>query len=133
MADKAFFDTNVLLYLLSADTGKADRAEELLAGGGSVSVQVLNEFASVASRKLRMAWDEIEEALGSVREACGVEPLSLSTHDAALKLAPRYNLSFYDALIAAAAHACGCTILYSEDMHDGLVIERTLTIRNPFR
>ena len=133
MATKAFFDTNVLLYLLSADGAKADRAEDLLAGGGCVSVQVLNEFASVASRKLRMTWDEIEEALGAVREACGVEPLSLSTHDAALKFARRYNLSFYDALIAAAAHASECTILYSEDMHDGLVIDRTLTIRNPFR
>ena len=49
-----FFDTNVVLHLLSADTAKADRAEELLALGGTISVQVLNEFVAVASRKLRM-------------------------------------------------------------------------------
>ena len=49
---KPFLDTNVVLYLLSADAAKADRAEELLAGGGIISVQVLNEFAAVASRKL---------------------------------------------------------------------------------
>ena len=49
-----FFDTNVLLYLLSKDTAKADRAEILLASGGVISVQVLNEFASVASRKLAL-------------------------------------------------------------------------------
>ena len=46
-----FFDTNVLLYLLSADAAKADRAEELLAIGGTISVQVLNEFADVASQQ----------------------------------------------------------------------------------
>ena len=51
---KSFFDTNVALYLLSADTAKTDRAEELLSTGGTISVQVLNEFAAVASRKLRM-------------------------------------------------------------------------------
>ena len=47
-AAENFFDTNVILYLLSADTGKADRAEVLLTAGGTISVQVLNEFASVA-------------------------------------------------------------------------------------
>ena len=59
-----FFDTNVVLYLLSADTAKADRAEELLARGGTISVQVLNEFVAVASRKLRMSWIEMRESAG---------------------------------------------------------------------
>ena len=45
---KAFFDTNVLLYLLSEDAAMADRAEEIIAIGGVISVQILNEFASVA-------------------------------------------------------------------------------------
>jgi predicted nucleic acid-binding protein len=49
---ETFFDTNVLLYLLSEDAAKADRAEELIANGGVISVQVLNEFAVVASRKV---------------------------------------------------------------------------------
>ena len=60
---KAFFDTNVLLYLLSGDEARADRAEETIAGGGIVSVQVLNEFASVAARKLGMSWVDIQEIL----------------------------------------------------------------------
>jgi predicted nucleic acid-binding protein len=81
----AFFDTNVVLYLLSADAAKADRAEELLAAGGTISVQVLN------------------------------------------------GLSVYGSLIAAAALLAGCKTLYSEDMQDGQVIERKLTIRNPFK
>ena len=132
-AGEDFFDTHVLLYLLSADAAKADRAEELLAGGGMVSVQVLNEFASVASRKLRMPWTEIREVLAQVRAVCVVEPMNLETHDAALRVAERYGLSICDALIVAAALQAGCKTLQSEDMQDGQLIDRKLTIRNPFR
>lgn len=128
-----FFDTNVVLYLLSADPAKADRAEELLAIGGIISVQVLNEFAAVASRKLGMSWPEIREVLAQIRVVCPVEPISADTHDRALQVVERYGLSIYGALIVAAALMAGCTTLYSEDMQDGQVIERQLTIRNPFR
>ena len=61
-ATAAFFDTNVLLHLLSADTAKADRAEELLANGGTISVQVLNELVTLARGQLRMEWDAIDGA-----------------------------------------------------------------------
>ncbi len=131
-AGEDFFDTNVVLYLLSADTAKADRAEELLALGGTISVQVLNEFAAVASRKLRMSWTEIREVLAQVRAVCAVEPLTLETHERALRIAVRYRLSIYDALIVAAALLAKCQTLHSEDMQDGQVVERQLTIRNPF-
>lgn len=129
---EVFFDTNVILYLLSADIAKADRAEELLAVGGIVSVQVLNEFTAVASRKLRMTWAEIREVLAQIRMVCPVEAMTADTHDRALMVAERYGLSFYDALIVAAALLAGCKTLYSEDMQDGQVIERQITIRNPF-
>lgn len=128
---RAFFDTNVLIYLLSADSTKADRAETLMAAGGTVSVQVLNEFVAVATRKLGMRLAEIREVLAATRALCTVEPLTIATHDLALDLSERLNLSFYDALIVAAAAAANCTVLYSEDMQDGQRIE-SLTIRNPF-
>jgi len=127
-----FLDTNVVLYLLSADTVKADRAEELLAIGGLISVQVLNEFAAVASRKLKMSWSEIRDVLAQVRAVCPVEPMSIETHERALQVAERYGLAIYDALIVAAALLAGCTTLYSEDLQHGQVIERQLTIRDPF-
>lgn len=129
---EVFFDTNVVLYLLSADAAKADRAEELLAAGGVVSVQVLNEFVAVASRKLRMTWPETREVLAQVRALCRVEPVSVDTHERAIQVAQRYGVSFYDALIVSAALLAGCKVLYSEDMQDGQIIERQLTIRNPF-
>ena len=127
-----FFDTNVLLYLLLADTAKADRAEEVLALGGTISVQVLNEFAAVASRKLRMSWREVREVLAQIRAVCTVVPVTIETHEQALRIAERYGLSIYDALIVSAALLAGCKTLHSEDMQDGQVIERRLTIRNPF-
>ena len=132
-AAETFFDTNVVLYLLSADTAKADRAEELLAAGGTISVQVLNEFAAVSRRKLHMEWPEIREALAPIRAVCRVEPLSADTHDRAIEIGERYGLSVYDSLIVAAALLAGCKTLYSEDMQHGQVMERTLTIRNPFK
>jgi predicted nucleic acid-binding protein len=127
-----FFDTNVVLYLLSSDTAKADRAEELLALGGTISVQVLNEFVAVASRKLRMPWLEVREVLAQVRAVCEVVPMTVETHEQALYLAERYGLSVYDALIVSAALLAGCKTLYSEDLQDGQVIERRLTVCNPF-
>jgi predicted nucleic acid-binding protein len=131
MSATDFFDTNVLLYLLSADAAKADRAERLIAAGGVVSVQVLNEFASVASRRLGMRLPEIREILSVVRVLCLVEPLSVETHDLALDLAERFRLSLYDAVIVAAALLAKCRTLYTEDMQDGQKLQ-SLTIRNPF-
>jgi predicted nucleic acid-binding protein len=127
-----FFDTNVVLYLLSADPAKADRAEELLAIGGTISVQVLNEFVAIASRKLHMSWIEIREVLAQVRAVCAVESVTIETHERAQRLAERYGISIYDALIVSAALLANCKTLHSEDMQDGQVIERQLTIRNPF-
>jgi predicted nucleic acid-binding protein len=132
-AVEVFHDINIVLYLLSGDTAKADRAEELLAAGGRVSVQVLNEFAAVASRKLGLGWNEISEILAQVRAVCPVEPIGIETHERGLALAARHGLNIYDAMIVSSALIAGCTLLYSEDMQDGQVFDRQLTIRNPFK
>jgi predicted nucleic acid-binding protein len=129
---KAFIDSNIVLYLLSADAAKADRAEAVIAAGGSISVQVLNEVTSVIRRKLGMNWAETDEVLAGLRAACPVEPLTTQTHDTGRRLAERYGLSVYDAMIAAAALLAGCNRLYSEDMQHGLLIDRQLRVCNPF-
>lgn len=129
---KVFIDTNILLYLLSADTDKADRAESIVRTGGLISVQVLNEMANVARRKLAIPWQEINEILALIRSICPVEPLTIETHDRGRRVAERYELSVYDAMIVAAALLAGCETLYSEDMQDGLLIENQLHIHNPF-
>jgi len=127
-----FLDTNVLLYLLSADSAKADKAEALLEKGAVIGVQVLNEFVNVARRKLSMSWDEIEDVLGLIRQQCRVRDLTVAVHDQALSIVRRYQLAWYDALVVSAALDAECTQLFSEDMHAGLKVNGSLTIRNPF-
>ncbi|HEX4157690.1 MAG TPA: PIN domain-containing protein [Rhizomicrobium sp.] len=127
-----FFDSNVLLYLASSDE-KADRAEAILAKGGAISVQVLNEVASVARRKMRMSWMDTHALLAVLRGLLAIHPITLETHEAGLLLAERYTLSIFDAMIAAAALQAGCDTLLSEDMHHGMVLTEGLRITNPFR
>jgi predicted nucleic acid-binding protein len=131
-AAKAFFDTNVLVYVASADQAKADRAESLLAEGGVISVQVLNELANVARRKLALSWPETVAFLALVRGLVEVRPVTVEVHALGLTLAERFRLSVYDAMIVASALDAGCGVLWSEDMRDGLLIDGALAITNPF-
>jgi predicted nucleic acid-binding protein len=133
MSSRPFLDTNVLLYLLSGDAVKADKAEALLAAGCIISVQVLNEFASVATRKFGMSLEEVSEVLAAIRRSARVESLSTETHDRGLEVAERYRIPIFDAMIVAAALLSSCSVLYSEDLHEGLRVDRALSVRNPFR
>jgi predicted nucleic acid-binding protein len=134
MSDRVFFDTNVFVYAVVQDDPRSHDAEELIAKGGIVSVQVLNEFAAVVRRKTDMPWGEVQLALESINVLCPDPlPITLDTHQQALEIAEKYGYKVYDALIVASALETRCTILYSEDMQDGQVIEGKLTIRNPFR
>jgi predicted nucleic acid-binding protein len=127
-----FFDTSVLLYLLSDDSVKADRIETLLAARGIISVQVLNEFAVVALRKLKMPLNEVREILDTIRAVCAVEPITVETHDRGLAVFERYKFSLYDSMLVAAALISGAKILYSEDLQHGQVIDNQLRVTNPF-
>ncbi len=133
MPAKAFLDTNILIYAVVHEDRSA-RAEELLSGGGVVSVQVLNEFVSVARRKLKMPWPQVTDALDAIRVLCP-EPIAISveTHEAALEIAQKHRYEIYDALVIAAALQAKCGVLYSEDLHHGQVIGGRLEVRNPFR
>ena len=127
-----FIDTNVLVYASIADDPRRAVAEQILLAGGVISAQVLNEFTSVARGKLKWPWADIETAVRLIRGRVGrVRALTAETHAAALALARDHDLSFYDALIVAAAIEAGCDTLWSEDMQHGRVIGG-LTIRNPF-
>jgi predicted nucleic acid-binding protein len=128
---QVFLDSNVVLYLLSADARKADKAEDLLAQQPCISVQVLNEVTSVCRRKLGMPWPEVQDLLWAVKASCTVLPLTVETHTRAVSIAQQHQLSFYDAHIVAAAIQSGASTLMSEDMHEGLVVG-PIKIQNPF-
>lgn len=129
----SFIDTNVLIYLALGDAVKADRAEAIIRDGGVISVQVLNEVANVARRKMRMTWGEILAFLGMLRGLLMVQAMTVETHEMGVGLAERYGVSVYDAMIVAAAVQADCDVLWSEDMQDGMVFGGVVRVVNPFR
>ncbi len=133
MPGERFFDTNVLIYAFAEDDPRSGRAEALLAGGGVIGVQVLNEFTNVTRRKLRWQWSDIEAAIKVIEDLAGpARPLTNAIHAQAVALARDHSLSFYDALIVAAAIDAGCRLLNSEDLQDGQKFG-SVTVENPFR
>ena len=126
-----FADTNVVLYLLD-DGPKAERAEEILGQGPRISVQVLNEAMVNCRRKAGLSWEDTGAFLEGIKSLCPVEDLTVQTHQVGRALAEKYQLSVYDAMIVSAALIAGCTTLWTEDMHDGLLVEDRLRVVNPF-
>lgn len=131
--ERAFLDSNVLIYAFNEGDWRNRRAEKLIAPGTTVSIQVLNEFVSVGKSKLRMTWDEIQRALAAITLVIPEPtPLTLGVHRAAVEMSATLGYHIYDSLIIASAIEAKCDVLYSEDLQDGQVIG-PLTIRNPFR
>lgn len=126
----SFFDSNVLLYLLE-ESPKAAQSVELVKRGGTISVQVLNEFVEVARRKFKLSLEEIEEALDPIKNSCDVVDVSRAVHELAFEIARRTNIGIFDCNIVAAAELAGCDVLYTEDFNHGQRIGG-VTIRNPF-
>ena len=126
-----FFDTNILVYLSDTDLTKAQRSAEVVAAGGVVSVQVLNEFVLVARRKMHKPWPDVRAMLTTIRPDLHVVPVTEQVHQHGLQYGERYGFRIFDSMLIAAAQLAGCTTLYSEDMQDGQVIDG-LTIRNPY-
>jgi predicted nucleic acid-binding protein len=132
MPGERFFDTNVLIFAFAAEDRRSARAEALLAEGGVIGVQVLNEFTNVARRKLGWDWTQVDAALAVIAELTEpVRPLTADIHAHAVKLARSNALSFYDALIVASAADAGCRVLLTEDLQHGRKFGG-VTIQNPF-
>ena len=114
MNDKPFFDTSVILYAFLKDDTRGRVAETLLAAGGALSVQVLNEFVAVARRKLDRSWEEVRRALDILRVFCPEPvPLTVGIHERAVHIAERYGYSIFDSLIIAAALHAHAGALYT--------------------
>lgn len=130
--ERAFLDTNILVYSSLTGDPKAETGKALRDAGGTISVQVLNELANVLIRKARWPWQDVLDGLALIRQILDVAPLTEDIHETGLRLAQRYSLSIYDAMIIAAALESRCDVLWSEDMQHGQIIDGRLQIRNPF-
>lgn len=127
----AFLDTNILIY--AQETGpKSEVARQVILAGGTISVQVLNEFTSVLHRKFGIDWDVIAEAVTDLQIALGpVRPIGVDTHSVAIDLSRAHGFNFCDSLIVASALEAGCDTLLTEDLQSGCRIGN-LTVVNPF-
>ncbi len=133
MSVREFVDTNVLLYLMSDDARKSRVAERILKRRPTISVQVLNECVSVATRKFNLTISEAAEFSEVIRQFCMVVPITVDTHDLGMSLMQRYGISTYDAMIVASALLADCSTLLTEDLQHGMSIGSTLRVKDPFR
>lgn len=129
---KPFFDTNVVLYALSDESWRKERVADRMSGGGVISTQVLAESANVMRRKFKCSMADIEFFHDGLRKVCRIQLIEEVTIRRALGIAERYGFSIYDSVIVSTALEAGCTMLHSEDMQHGQVIEGSLTINDPF-
>lgn len=129
-----FLDTNILVYgYTGQDNAKSSIANGLILGGQAlVSAQVLNEFCNTLRRKFPAQYLRAQAALTELSSCLPIVPLSLSTTQSAVQLSQRFGWSFYDSLIVAAARDAHCTVVLSEDMQHGFVLDGQLRIENPF-
>lgn len=134
-----FVDTNVLAYARDlrepAKQSIAQRWLEVLAERrtGRLSWQVLAEFHSVATHPKKLAATAAQARADIVAlQAWAPCPTDAALFESAWRLADRYRLAWWDALIVAAARRCDCAILLSEDLQNGLVIDDVLRILDPF-
>ena len=135
MNDKVFLDSNILVYSYSVtELDKQLIARKLVECTHSfISTQVLQELCNIVTRKFKFNY---EAAIAAVKECCLNNNLHTNTENTVLqacRIADRYGFSFYDSMIVSAALESGCTLVYSEDLHDGQVIDEKLTVKNPFK
>jgi predicted nucleic acid-binding protein len=127
-----FLDTNIVLYAIGSDESKRIIASSLLAQKPTISTQVINECSHVLRRKQKYSPEEVNRELSAVVKAVILVDVGINEIRSAWSIASRYGFSHFDCLIIATALAANCSVLYSEDLQHGQVIDSRLTICNPF-
>jgi len=136
MHDKAFLDSNILIYLYTEDDDSKRSIAQLKLNENIcvTSIQALNETSNVLGKKFFLNHTEVKALIDNIEAVCDeVLPINRKTIDNALELKDRYGFSFFDSLMLSSALEGGCNVIFSEDLSDGQVVEKTLKIVNPFK
>lgn len=135
MSDKIFLDSNIIVYCYShSEKKKQEKAKHLTASTDAhISLQVLNECCNVLRKKFQLSFVTIEEIVKDLTANLNIQPLDSNSILHACRIAERYRTSYFDALMIATAIECECKAFYSEDMHDGQMFEKSITVINPFK
>jgi len=134
MPDNAFIDSNILIYAYSkTEPDKRQTARDTIDKYNSIlSMQVINEFSNNCLKKLRKTHNEIIAAVQEIARNFPITQITIPIITRALHLQERYQFSYFDCIMLASALEHNCTYIFSEDMQHGQIIEKTLTIINPF-
>ena len=137
VSELCFVDSNIWLYafLDSQSPQKSQVAHSLLTDPNRtivISTQVINEVTNNLLKKANFSEEQVKQLIDSFYLRYRVLPLNQAIYHTAANLRGQYSLSYYDSLICAAAVQGGVSVLYTEDMHTGLVLAGQVTIRNPF-
>ena len=130
---KIALDSNILIYNHSLNwEEKMIISLNFFNENPVVSTQVISEYLNVMRKKFKIEKNELMLLSSSWLEKCTVQPVVLSTVKLAQNLIKKYDFQIFDGIIVASALEANCDILYSEDMHNGLIVENVLKIVNPF-
>ena len=129
---RAFADTNIAVYAESDDGEKSKRARSILESSPVISTQVVNETIAALTGKYGFSKSDAHEVADALMDLCEVVPVDEGTVREATKLAVRYQLSHWDALIVAAAIQASCDLIYSEDMQHEQVFDDRVSVKTPF-
>lgn len=134
--DRCFIDSNIWLYAFIQQPNKDKRHEEAQALISRckeivISEQVVAEVSANLLKKGQLSESRLSQIIEAFYHRYQVLAPSLQTHQSAGKLRGRYCLSYWDSLIVAVALQTHCTVLYSEDMQNGLILDGGLRIENP--
>ncbi|MBS4033318.1 MAG: PIN domain-containing protein [Ignavibacterium sp.] len=134
MSDRIFVDTNLWVYSYSKDD-KSDKCNELLDKHFEkvhLSTQVLGEIFSVLTKKSGKTKKEAKQIISDLTASFNITDVLTVTINNAIDISIKYAFSYWDSLIIASALESNCSVLYTEDMQDGQIIDNTLKIVNPF-
>ena len=137
MSDRAFVDTNVLIYLFGDEPDKQQRASELLISASPdttfvISTQVIGEFVNACLRRRLLSEAETAALVDVFIDALEVWRVEPETLKEGMRLKQRYGYAWWDSLLLATALEAGCTVFHSEDLQDGQRVDGRLRISNPF-
>lgn len=133
MSDSPFFiDTNILVYTIDKHTQKKEIALDLLCRKPIISTQVINELTNVFRKKFSLPYSQITTITENILASSTLFIPTYETIVSAYRIGEKYGYAYYDSLILASALENNCNILYSEDMHNGQLLEKNIKISNPF-
>lgn len=133
MKDRCFIDSNICLYLLGDDQMKKNIAKEILLLDSCISTQVLNENINIIFKKFKtIPITGLKGHVAILVEHNLIVGIDTNTINQALFIKEKYQLQWYDSLIVSSALQANCKILFSEDMQHNLLVEKSLSIINPF-